>query len=204
MNDGDENDTGTDPGTSNPPPEGASNSTNPTRDQIEQMVAARVAQAQRGATTSLVKELGFANKAELERFLQQAKDTERAQMTEAERLAAEAKEQLEAAKTEREAYAERIHNLAVREALVEAGVAPAKAARAARLVEVERGADAAAISEAVEAAKGEFPELFGGTPTPRPPSSEPASGGPAPTRTNGMTALERGAAAAKQRLGRTS
>jgi len=197
--DDDQNDPGN-TGASDPPAPG--NPTTLTQDQLDQLVQARVAQAQRGATNALLKELGFANKAELDRFVKQTKEAERAQMTEAERLAAEAKEQLEAAKAEREAYTARSHALAVREALIEAGMPPAKAAKAVRLVDAEPGAEADAIAAAVEAVKGEMPELFGSDqpPTkPKPTSSEPTAGGPPPQRNQGQTAWERGKARAAAR-----
>lgn len=185
---------------SDPPPGTDRTTATFSQDQLDQIIGQRTAQVQRTAAKALLDDLGFSSKADLERFVKAAKDVERAQMTEAERLSAEAKELIDAARIERETYAARTHNLAVREALIEAGVAPAKAARAVKLVETDIGADDTTIRTAVETVRAEFPELFGTGPAPKATSSEPSPGGPPPQRNTGQTPWERGRAEAQARM----
>lgn len=171
-----------------------------TQEQLDQQIGARVAQAQRAAAKALFDEYGFSSKAEADKFIKGAKEASKAQMTEAERLIAEANEAKAAAdKAIADIAAER-HAIAVKAALLDAGVPTNKVERLSKLVEVERGADATDIASAVEAVKEEFPEMFGAKSNARPPSSEPANGGPAPKRTTGSTRLDAGAAAARERI----
>lgn len=197
-------DANSDGGADPPGPQGTSSTTTFTQDQLEAIAARKADQARRGATKALLEELGFTSKEEAAKFVNGAKEAERAQMTEAERVRTEAEAVKAAAEADRLAIASERHTAAVERALVQAGAPIDKLARIARLVDVEQGADPEAIATSIDLVKAEFPQMFGQPGHAPSPSSEPASGGPAPTRTTGMTALERGAAAAKQRLGRTS
>lgn len=196
-------------GNTDPPAPQGTSATTFTQDQVQAIATREADKAKRAATKAMLEELGFTSKEEAAKFVNGAKEAEKAQMTEAERIKAEAEAEKAAAAAERATFANERHTATLERALVMAGVPldpdkPEKLARVARLVDVEVGADAAAIKAAVEAVKVEFPQMFGAPGSAPSPSSEPATGGAPPTRTNGMTALERGAAAAKQRLGRTS
>jgi membrane protein involved in colicin uptake len=114
--------------------------------------------------------------AEAKKVLKAQEDARKAAMTEAERLAAEAAEEKTKATTATQAAAQTQHDAAVTIALVRAGVHPDKLEWAARLVGAPVGADAAAITAAIEAAKAAVPEVFAGTssgPTPPPPGGQP-------------------------------
>jgi hypothetical protein len=110
--------------------------------------------------------------ADAKKVLKAQDDARKAAMTEAERLQAEATEKDKAAQAATAAAAQTQHDAAVTIALVRAGVHPDKLEWAARLVGAPVGADAAAITAAIEAAKAAVPEVFAGTsigPTPPPP-----------------------------------
>lgn len=176
-----------------------------TQEQLTAIAAREKAQGERGARKALLDKFGFSSQEDMDRFVTAARDTEKAAMTDAERLKAEAQAELAQARTDREAMAVERHSNAVERELIKAGAPLDKTSRLARLVDVDLGSDLAAVTTAVEAVKAEFPQMFGSPTAPGAPSpgSEPTSGGPPPTRSNGMTALERGREAAKQRTSRT-
>lgn len=166
------------------------------QEQLDTLLANRVQQAQRSASTALLTELGFANKADAQTWVNQQREAAKAQMTEAERVRAEAEEKAQQATALQAQASESIRNLAVERALITTGADLAKAGQMVAMVKVEPDADAAAITAAVEAFKTEWPALFG-TPGKPPPSSEPANGGPPGSRSQGSTPAERGAERAK-------
>lgn len=197
--------TDTPPGATDPPSGGTPPPTinTLTQEQFDLIISREKSQAERLARKTQLEKLGFTSQEDLDRFVKTARDAELASMTEVERLKAEATTTLAAAQAEREAIAAERHTTTVERELLRAGAPIDKTGRLVRLVEVDPGADLAAVTAAVEAVKVEFPAMFGppqapGSPS---PSSEPATGGPPPTRTTSTTAFERGREAARARLG---
>ena len=200
----DPNDPGTNEPGANDPPSGGTTATF-TQDQVNAIATREADKAKRAAAKALLEELGFSSKDDLAKFVGGVKEAERAQMTEAERMRSEAEAIRAQADADRQAIATERHTTAVERALIQAGVPVDKTGRLTRLVDVETGADADSISDAVAAFKAEFPAMFGqpaGSPS---PSSAPAAGGPSPVRTNQqLSPWERGVAeAARFTKGRT-
>lgn len=193
------------PGTTDPPSGGAPPPTinTLTQEQFDLIIAREKSQAERLARKTQLEKLGFTSQEDLDKFVKTARDTELASMTEAERIKAEATTALAAATAEREAMTRERHTTTVERELLRAGAPIDKTGRLVLLVEVEPGADQATVAAAVEAVKVEFPQMFGAAQPPGSPkpSSEPATGGPPPSRTNSTTAFERGREAARARLG---
>lgn len=181
-----------------PPPPSAGTTHTFTQEQLDALLGQKAAQAQRSSTNKLLEEFGFANKAEADKFIKDMREQQRAQMTEAERATAEAKDAKAAADKALADIATERHTTAVERALIVAGAPVDKAARMVSMVTVDQGSDAAAITAAVEACKGDFPALFGST-SPRPPGSEPAGGGPPGSRTTQPNSWDKGRERAEAR-----
>lgn len=114
------------------------------------------------AAKSLADELGVPLD-EAKALIKAAREKEDSEKSEAQKAREAADKERAEAEEAKAGAAKKEHELNIREALRDAGVAKERIAKVATLVEVELGADEAAIKTAVEATKKEFPELFGGT-----------------------------------------
>jgi hypothetical protein len=166
------------------------------QEEFDRLVGQRVAEAKRAATKGFLSDLGVNSADEAKTLIAAQKAADDANRTEVERAIARANEEKVAAERERASIATERHSLNVERALMAAG-AQGDPAKVARLLEVEVGADQAGIQAAIDAAKTDFPSLFGAaTATPAP--SEPTGGG-APSRpSSSPDALTRGAERAKR------
>lgn len=173
-----------------PPPPPPPATVSLTQADLDARMVARAEQAKRNERQALLDSLGFKSLKEAEELVKAHREAQDAQRTETERAIARAEEARLAAEGQLAAIATERHTLNVERALMAAG-AQGDLARLSRLVEVETGAESAEVNAAVEAAKAEFPSLFGAaTATPAP--SEPHGGG-APSRpSNSPDALTRG------------
>lgn len=168
-------------------PSGVVNPTNPhgftpeQQAQVDRLILAEKASTERNRVKALLSDMGVDKLDDLKTIVQEYRDTKDAARTEVERALARANEETVAAQRERASIATERHSLNVERALMAAG-AQGDPAKVARLVEVEVGADAEAVKAAVEAAKADFPSLFGAQTAPL-ASSEPTGGG-APSRPN--------------------
>lgn len=175
----------------------------PTVDQesFNRIVAREKAEAARQATKRLLEEAGVPTVDALKAMTKAQAEKAEAEKTELQRAVDAAKAEMDAARNERATLAMERHSLTVERALSAAG-ARGDLVRIGRLLDVEPGADTDAINAAVDAAKVEFPSLFGPAMT-SPASSEPSGGG-APSRTaRPDDAAERGAARAAKYNDRT-
>lgn len=180
-----------------------------TQDQLTGIVTRETAQARAAAQTALLQELGFDSADAAKAALQAAEAARQAQLSEAQR-AQEAAATAAATAQQANATAQALgQQYQVDLALLRVGVIPdgtpegdKKIAGIRRLVNVPAGADAAAITAAVEQAKTLYPALFTtGTPPvpPQPPApgSDPKGRPPAPVV--GDSAYERGMQRAQSR-----
>lgn len=172
-----------------PPPSSGPQNPTFTQEQLDAIVGKAKADAQRSSTNSLLSELGFQKAEDLKAAVSAMRDAEKAQMTAVERALAEANEAKAAAEADRQSVAAERHSLIVERTLAAAG-AQGDTAKLVRLVSSEIGADGSTITAAVDALKGEFPQLFGFRATPSP--SEPAGGTPPVRPTNGQDPVARG------------
>lgn len=170
---------------------------------LNNLLTREAAKAERAAARKLLEQAGFSKAEELTEFVTKTREAERAQMTEAERKLAEAADK-EAAAAERERVAnEIIRGLNVKEALIGEGVPIKDAERVKAMVSVGVDATKEDIATAVSELKAEMPHLFGRS-AGGGVSSEPAGGGAPAGGPPPLSALEAGAAIARQRQGRTS
>jgi len=147
-----------------------------TQDQFDRALQARIAETERATRRKLLDEVGVGTMEEAKSVLKAAKEAKDANRSELDKALAEARAEIEAARVERESALKDRHALTVERALAAAG-ANDNLADLAKLVDVEPGATADEVAEAVEATKTKFAPLFG-RPTATPPSSEPSGGGP--------------------------
>jgi hypothetical protein len=179
-----------------PPPAPPPTTITLTQDDLDSKMGQRAEQAKRTERKALLESLGFSSLKDAEDLVKAHREAQDAQRTDTERAIARAEEARLTAERERESLTAERHTLNVERALMAAG-AQGDLARLARLVDVETGAELVDISAAVEAAKTEFPSLFG-TATAAPAPSEPTGGG-APSRpSSSPDALARGQARAEQ------
>lgn len=185
-----------------PTPDGPVQTTAPAivslpQEEFDRLVVQRVADAKRATTKNFLTDLGVSSADEAKALIAAQKAAEDANRTETERAIARAAERETAAAAREAAAAAKEHSLNVAGALMAAG-AKGDLAKLARLVDVEAGAEPSAVAAAVEAAKTDFPSLFGVQTAPFAPS-EPTGGG-APSRpTPSPDALTRGEERAKAR-----
>lgn len=147
--------------------------------EFDRLLGQRVAEAGRASTKKALAELGVNSLDEAKALIAAQKVADDANRTETERAIARASERETAAAAREAAAAAKEHTLNVAGALMAAG-AKGDLAKLARLVDVEAGAEPTAVAAAVEAAKADFPSLFGVQAAPFAPS-EPTGGG-APSR----------------------
>lgn len=164
-----------------------------TQDDITRIATREKAEGRQAGINEILKDLGVTDLEEGKALLKRMRDAEDAQKTQAQKDAEKAAaDKLEAEAIKAEAAKDRMI-AQVERALLRAGVPDAKLEKVVRFIDVEPGADATKITEAVEAVKKDFPELFtGGTP-PDPAKNPPKPsdpGGPprppAPTDTKGQ------------------
>lgn len=152
---------------------------NLSQDEVNRVVAQRVAEAQRIERKRILEQAGVPTLEALKDTLKAQRDAEESAKSDLERALTSARQEMEAAAAERQQLAKDRHDLIVQRTLAATG-ASGDLEKIARLVDVEIGADTAAVTAAVEQAKTDFPALFGAaTATPAP--SEPHGGG-APSR----------------------
>jgi len=147
-----------------------------TQEQVDRIVQARVAEAQRAERRKVLDEAGVPTLDELRSTLKAAKEAKDANRSELDKALAEARAEIEAARIAREDADKDRHALTVERALAAAGASD-NLEDIAKLVNVEPGATAEEVLAAVELTKTKFASLFG-RPTATPPSSEPSGGGP--------------------------
>lgn len=172
-----------------------------TQAEVDAMIQGRVGETKRKSVEDLAKELGVPLD-EAKAIIKKAKDADDAEKSDAQKAREAAdKEKVEAETAKQEAAVEK-HNARVERALIKALPTDlddkdldAKVGRLARLIDVEVGADEAAIKTAVEALKKDEPLLFGSTKGGMPPS-DPNGRPPRKTGT-GETPMQRGAERAK-------
>lgn len=168
---------------------------NLSQEEVNRVVAQRVAEAQRIERKRILERAGVPTLEALEGTLKAQRDAEEAAKSDLDRALSSARQEMEAAAAERQQLARDRHDLIVERTLAASG-ASGELAKIARLVEVEVGADPAAVTAAVEAAKAAFPSLFGAaSATPAP--SQPAGGGPPSRPSSSPDALTLGAEKAK-------
>jgi hypothetical protein len=159
------------------------------QDAVNRIAAREKAQGKAAAVAEIATQLGMSVE-DAKKVLEGHKAAEDAAKTEAQRQVDAAKAETNAAKDERAQVVAERHTLNVERALLLAGLpagdddAAAKLlGRAAKLVDVEPGADRAAIAAAVTTLKTELPALFtataapGGTPPPAPPKGKNVTNG---------------------------
>lgn len=167
-----------------------------TQEQVDRIVQARVAEAQRAERRKVLDEAGVPTLDELRSTLKAAKEAKDANRSELDKALAEARAEIDAARLERESALKDRHALNVERALAVAG-AQDNLADIAKLVDVEPGATADEVAAAVELTKLKFAPLFG-RPTATPPSSEPSGGGPSLRPSTSPDAEARGRERAQQ------
>lgn len=177
---------------------------------LDAAVQRRLDKAKRAERRRLEEELGM-TAAEAKAVLDEVDEKDQERLSEAERReAAAARREAEAEAREAKAT-ERLRTTNVRAALRDAGVPATKLKRVERLVDLDDDVDPEdedEIAAAVEALKGEMPELFGTTtsdddPPPPAPDGDPPStgpGGPRPRNRKGASA--RGAERARALQGK--
>lgn len=168
-----------DPGTPSGAPEAPPAIVSLPQPEFDRLLGQRVAEAGRASTKKALAELGVNSLDEAKTLIAAQKAADDANRTEVERAIARANEEKVAAERERSSIAVDRHSLNVERALMAAG-AQGDPTKIARLIEVEVGADPVALKAAVDAAKADFPSLFGAQVAPFAPS-EPTGGG-APSR----------------------
>lgn len=126
---------------------------------VNEIAARERAQGERATAAAVAEQLGMSVE-EAKKFIADAKTKERETLAEGDRKLAEAADREAAATKREEAAAAREHAADLRAALIEAGVPRTKAERASRLVDSKPGDDAKTITDAVEALKPDWPELF--------------------------------------------
>lgn len=158
--------------------------------QLQQLMAREKDQGQRSGARALVEKLGFASASELEQFITQQREAEKAQLTEAQRREQDL-DAREAAAIQREAAAStRERDAARRAALAGLGATGEDLNDAVALLRVHEDADDTAVAQAASDLRDRRPELF--TTVPKTPDAiPPAPGGsPAsvpPSRPGGQT-----------------
>lgn len=190
-----------------PPPAPVTAGETLTQEQVNAIVARERRAATEAAEARVSEALGMTAD-EAKTRLAAATAAERAAMTEADRRLAEATEREQKADVREQAAAAREHESNVRDALIAAGVPATKAKGAARLLEVDLGADDTKIASALVTMKAEWPELFttttdgtpaAGAPAVLPPSGLPAGRTPTPSdNKNAADGLTRGSDRAKK------
>lgn len=168
-------------------------------------VGAREKDQARRATLNEVSSMLGCTVEEAAEILKAHREQEQAKLTEAERAQQAANEARAQAEADRQAAAQERHEARLERALARAGVsdkpakdgAPSPAQRAIRLLEVEVGADADAITAAIETLRADMPGLFG-APTSPAPASDPGNP-PAPRRDSSVPFGAKGVEEAKRR-----
>ncbi len=163
------------------------------QDTFNKVVAREKAEAARAERKRLLEEAGMGTLEEFRATLKSLNEQKEADKSELQKAIDATRAEMEAARAERSAVAKERHDLTVEKALSNAG-ARDNLSDLAKLVDVEVGADQAAVEAAVELTKSKFSALFGFA---TPPASEPSGGGPASRPSNAQDALSRGADRAK-------
>lgn len=164
-----------------------------TQDDITRIATREKAEGRQAGINEILKELGVTDLEEGKTLLKRIRDAEDAQKTQAQKDAEAAlTAKAEADKARKEAALERLMAKTER-ALLKAGVPDTKLEKVAKLVSLDSKADDAAIAQAVEDVKKDFPELFTGAAPPDPGKNPPKPsdpGGPprppAPTDSKGQ------------------
>jgi hypothetical protein len=152
------------------PPEGGGTGTVEktfTQAEVNAMVQGRVGETKRSTEEAVAKDLGVSLE-EAKRIIKASQDAADKDLTEAQLARKKADEEAAASKTAQEAAAKERHDAAVERALLRAlpkdledEDLDKKLARVTRMLDVEVGADAAAITKAVADLKKDEPLLFG-------------------------------------------
>lgn len=143
----------------------------------------------------LQSELG-APLSEVKAMIQAQKEREDSEKSEAQKAREAADAEKAAAEKERKEAARDRHEVKVERALLKAGLSPERVDRIALMVDVEVGAEAEDIEDAVKKTKEEFPEVFTAANGMKPTDSDYRA--PKPKRTAPSTAYESGQQRAKQ------
>lgn len=167
-----------------------------TQEQFDRALQARIAETERATRRKILDEVGVGTMDEAKSVLKAAKEAKDANRSELDKALAEARAEIEAARLERQSALMDRHALNVERALAVAG-AHDNLADLAKLVNVEPGATAEEVAEAVEQTKLKFAPLFG-RPSATPPSSEPSGGGPSLRPSTSPDAEARGRERAQQ------
>jgi hypothetical protein len=168
-------------------------------------VARETQAAQTKATTDLLAKLGYSSVEEAEQAAKAAKDAADALKSQQQRDADAAAEAKRIADAEKADAAREKHEARVERALSKAGLdldnaTLLRAGLAA--IDLQPGADADAITAAVDKLKKDAPQLFGtATPTPGAPGSDPGTPRPTPAAPTGEFG-SKGAAEAERRWGK--
>lgn len=186
-----------------------------TQADVDRIVSQRVNETKTATERQVAESLGVSID-EAKRIIAEAKEQEDAQKTEAQRAREAADAEKAAAAEEKKTAASDRHAAKVERALLRAGVTDEddekldkRLTRLSRLIDVEVGADEAAIKAAVDALKVEEPALFGtpagegggdngepkGVKPPKAPGSDPKGSPPPPKQSE--DAFSRGAERAK-------
>jgi hypothetical protein len=163
------------------------------QDTFNKVVSREKAQAASAERKRILEEAGVGSLDQLRATIKAYSEAQDAAKSEVQKAVEAANTEMEAARSERQAVARERHTLNVEKALAASG-ARDNLSDLAKLVDVEVGADPAAVEAAVEAVKTKFSALFGYT---TPPASEPSGGGPAARPSNAQDALSKGADRAK-------
>lgn len=144
-----------------------------TSEELEAMTSRAASRAGRSATKKLREELGFESVDDLKAFIAERKKADEEAQTEQEKATAEAAEETAKLATERGAVANERLSLAIERQIVRSGVSDdQKTSRISTMVRAELEADleeedwTTAITEAIEAIKGDMPEAFTGKKSP--------------------------------------
>lgn len=175
-----------------------------TQDEVNQIATRESRAAARKASADLATELGMTVE-EAKKILKTQADAEASKLSEADKAKKEAETaKAEADRLKAEAAVER-HTARVERLLGKAGVDEKVLAKAARLLDIETGAEADEIEKAIDALKGDVPALFAPAPasgqtSPKTPSG--MSGSKPPASQTPQTGLAAGAAEYERRFGK--
>lgn len=170
-----------------------------TQDEVSNIAAREKAQGRQAAENQLAEDLGVPIE-EAREIIEQHRQREEAEKTEAQKAREAAdREKAEAEQAKAEAARER-HDAKVERALLKAGVNPDILERATPSLNLEVGADDAAIKAEIDALKKDVPSFFG-TGNGKPPSSTPGGTPPSGGQPN-KDAFDKGAERAKALQGR--
>jgi acyl carrier protein len=151
-----------------------------TQEQVSAIAAREKAEGRTAAEKALLEKLGVDSMDAVEALVKAQREADDKQKSEAQRAQEAAEQAKKDAEKARSQAVNESHAAKVERALLVGGAKLDRLSQAAKLVDVEVGADEATVKAAIEKLKTDLPEFFGQAAPPAAPNSDPGGKPPAP------------------------